>query len=359
MSINGVVQAEYLYNAAGQQVVRRLTQETRTIHSVHDLNGQRIAEYEVDPVTGTSTLLREYVWMDMTPVAVIENGQVYFIRADHIGRPIFATDASGTKVWEATYLPFGGLHTSSGDTIALRFPGQWFQSESGLHQNWMRDYDPTTGRYIQADPLGLVAGVSLYGYANQSPFTYIDPNGEHPLLVAALAGAAIGALVDFGMQFYQYGGRLECINWGQVGMSAALGAIPGGLGHAGKFANPFMKAMGFGKPTWRGKSAFFENSHFIGNRAFKGSSGLGKWFNQSGLNSTYVPWRFHAATDPFARQFLPRNLKRFTPNFGNPFNMYRNGKPLDFGIPLRTPPWLWGGIGAGLWGQQSKCGCDI
>nr|WP_237072773.1 RHS repeat-associated core domain-containing protein [Pseudaestuariivita rosea] len=113
----------------------------------------------------------------MTPVAVIENDQVYFIRTDHIGRPVFATDSNGTKVWQATYLPFGGVHTSSGDTIALRFPGQWFQSESGLHQNWMRDYDPTTGRYIQGDPLGLVDGASVYSYALQNPGRYTDPMG--------------------------------------------------------------------------------------------------------------------------------------------------------------------------------------
>nr|WP_237072772.1 RHS repeat-associated core domain-containing protein [Pseudaestuariivita rosea] len=117
----------------------------------------------------------------MTPVAVIENDQVYFIRTDHIGRPIFATDANGTKVWEATYLPFGGIHTTSGDVIGLRFPGQWFQSESGLHQNWMRDYDPTTGRYIQADPLGLVDGASVYGYALQNPGRYSDPRGEQSI----------------------------------------------------------------------------------------------------------------------------------------------------------------------------------
>ncbi|HCQ64298.1 MAG TPA: hypothetical protein DIU07_03565 [Rhodobacteraceae bacterium] len=58
-------------------------------------------------------------------------------------------------------------------------PGQWFQSASGLHQNWMRDYDPTTGRYIQADPLGLVDGASVYGYARQNPGRYVDPRGEH------------------------------------------------------------------------------------------------------------------------------------------------------------------------------------
>ena len=107
--------------------------------------------------------IREYVWFNGAHFAVIEGGVVSFVRADHIGRPVFATNSTGTKVWSATYNPFGGVHTSTGTLPPNRFPGQWFQSESGLHQNWMRDYDPTTGRYLQADPLGLVAGMSLYG----------------------------------------------------------------------------------------------------------------------------------------------------------------------------------------------------
>jgi len=88
--------------------------------------------------------------------------------------------------------PFGGVHTSTGDLLSARFPGQWFQSgepdqgslqwsdppANGLHQNWMRDYDPTTGRYLQADPLGLVDGASVYGYVRQSPMRYTDPTGE-------------------------------------------------------------------------------------------------------------------------------------------------------------------------------------
>ncbi|MBW4709001.1 RHS repeat-associated core domain-containing protein [Roseobacter sp. YSTF-M11] len=87
------------------------------------------------------------------------------------------TEDVGVKVWEASYLPFGGVHTSTGSNPDLRFPGQFFQSENGLHQNWMRDFDPTTGRYIQADPLGLVDGASVYGYALQNPNRYTDPQG--------------------------------------------------------------------------------------------------------------------------------------------------------------------------------------
>jgi len=86
---------------------------------------------------------------------VIEGGVTYYIRTDFIGRPVLATNTAGTVAWTAKYLPFGGVEVATGANINLRFPGQWFQSESALHQNWMRDYDPTTGRYIQADPLGL------------------------------------------------------------------------------------------------------------------------------------------------------------------------------------------------------------
>ena len=87
----------------------------------------------------------------------------------------------GSVVWAASYLPFGGIDQVYVDTLALeqnlRFPGQWFQAETGLHQNWMRDYDPTTGRYLQADPLGLVDGASVYGYARQSPVRWTDSTG--------------------------------------------------------------------------------------------------------------------------------------------------------------------------------------
>jgi len=56
----------------------------------------------------------------------------------------------------------------------------------------MRDYDPTTGRYIQADPLGLVDGASVYNYVRSNPARYVDPRGELTLVGGAIAGGAIG-----------------------------------------------------------------------------------------------------------------------------------------------------------------------
>ncbi len=65
-------------------------------------------------------------------------------------------------------------------THNLRFPGQYFDAETGLNYNMMRDYDPTSGRYIQSDPWGLFSGVNLYGYSRSNPNTFVDPNGTNP-----------------------------------------------------------------------------------------------------------------------------------------------------------------------------------
>ena len=87
------------------------------------------------------------------------------------------------------------MRTTNGVPIEARFPGQWFQSESGLYQNWMRDYDPTTGRYIEADPLGLVDAASIYGYAGQNPVMNMDPRGECFGPAAPLFWYCVGAAI--------------------------------------------------------------------------------------------------------------------------------------------------------------------
>ena len=94
-SINGVVQAEYKYNYLGQQAIRTLMQTGQVINSVYGPDGNRMAEFEYDPVAGSSSLLREYVWFEGKPVAVVEGGVVYFVRSDHIGRPVLRRTGRG------------------------------------------------------------------------------------------------------------------------------------------------------------------------------------------------------------------------------------------------------------------------
>ena len=90
------------------------------------------------------------------------------------------TNAAGASVWSAVWLSWGGAHTITGAEINdARFPGQWFQLEAGLHYNWHRAYDPTIGRFTQSDPMEFVDGPSLFAYAGNSPFEYVDPTGRY------------------------------------------------------------------------------------------------------------------------------------------------------------------------------------
>ena len=88
------------------------------------------------------------------------------------------TDASGTVVWAADYKPFGeATITVSTITNNLRFPGQYFDVETGLHYNYYRDYNPVIGRYIESDPIGLLGGINPFLYALDNPGIFVDPFG--------------------------------------------------------------------------------------------------------------------------------------------------------------------------------------
>ncbi len=88
------------------------------------------------------------------------------------------TDSTGAVVWAADYKPFGeATVTVSTITNNLRFPGQYFDAETGLLYNLNRDYNQVIGRYIEADPIGQKSGINLYQYVDSNPVNWIDPEG--------------------------------------------------------------------------------------------------------------------------------------------------------------------------------------
>jgi RHS repeat-associated protein len=104
--------------------------------------------------------------------------KLYFFINDHLGTPKVVTDETGAVVWKADYQPFGDVDVMV-NTIEnnLRFAGQYYDEETGLHYNYHRYYDPKTGRYLTPDPIGLAGGINLFAYVKNNPITYIDPEG--------------------------------------------------------------------------------------------------------------------------------------------------------------------------------------
>ena len=188
-NVGGSTLATYTYNGRGERVKK----DGASITYYHyDQGGQLIAETDA---TGTTQV--EYIYIDGQPVSIVTSGTLNFIHTDHLGTPQQMTDATQAIVWKADYSPFGeAAMTTELITNNLRFPGQYYDEETGLHYNYFRYYDPTLGRYITSDPIGLLGGFNTYGYALQTPLVNIDPKGLVPPLVAAgFCGAgAIGPL---------------------------------------------------------------------------------------------------------------------------------------------------------------------
>jgi RHS repeat-associated protein len=119
-------------------------------------------------------------------VTVTPPQALYYIHADHLGTPRAITRPSdNAKVWEwSNSEPFGNnapnedpANTGTAFKFNLRFSGQYYDAETGTHYNYFRDYDPSTGRYIESDPSGLRGGINTYAYVLGNPLTLIDPFG--------------------------------------------------------------------------------------------------------------------------------------------------------------------------------------
>ncbi|WP_192560155.1 RHS repeat-associated core domain-containing protein [Pseudomonas allokribbensis] len=105
----------------------------------------------------------------------------FYYQLDHLGTPQELTDYSGDIVWSAKYSAYGkvtSLELATEDYLdqPLRFQGQYFDAESGLHYNRHRYYDPDAGRYLTPDPVKLAGGLNQYQYV-PNPTGWVDPLG--------------------------------------------------------------------------------------------------------------------------------------------------------------------------------------
>ncbi|MFK2931886.1 RHS repeat-associated core domain-containing protein [Dyella agri] len=182
VQLNGQTVGNYTYSALGERIGKVASfPQAVTERYAYNEAGQLIGEY------GTTN--RDYIWLGGLPVAVVDNtingsvttSTVNYVTADQLGTPRVVANSAGTVIWQLPYVgnPFGEHQPTSttGYVLNLRFPGQYYDAESGLVHNGFRDYCPACGRYIQSDPVGLAAGMSTYAYTGSSPLNASDRLG--------------------------------------------------------------------------------------------------------------------------------------------------------------------------------------
>lgn len=161
------------YNSLSHRVLKTLANSSKETYHF-DEAGHLITVTDQAGVT-----LRDYIYWGDQQIALISNGTTYYIHNDHLNTPQVITNQSQQVVWMGDYEPFGKVASNANNSIEIfsRFPGQYLDNETGLYYNYFRDYDPSIGRYIESDPIGLEGGINTYGYVDGNPIVYSDTLG--------------------------------------------------------------------------------------------------------------------------------------------------------------------------------------
>jgi len=177
----------YLYNGKGERVGKKKTLAGSPVgasYFVYDEGGRLLGEY-----TASGAAVAEYLYFNDALYAVATPTDLYYVETDHLGTPrTLVSSARQTVVWSWDALDAKGAFGASAPdadpdhdgvpmVFNLRFPGQYYDAETGLHYNYFRDYEPGTGRYVESDPIGFAGGVNTYAYVENDPLDGIDFDG--------------------------------------------------------------------------------------------------------------------------------------------------------------------------------------
>ena len=172
-----------IYNALGQRV-ETSGGAAGTVLDAYDEAGHLLGEYD-----GSGNLIEETVWLGDIPVATLRPHtgggiDIFYVHTDQLNTPrAVSRPSDNALMWTWYSDPFGTDAANENPAGAgtfqynLRFAGQLFDGQAGLHDNHLRDYDPATGRYLESDLVGLDAGINTYAYALEDPVWYSDPLG--------------------------------------------------------------------------------------------------------------------------------------------------------------------------------------
>lgn len=172
--------AAYTYDDASQRV-QKVVNGVATLFAYDD-GGRLIGEYNA---SGAPFL--ETIYLGNIPLVLFKGNAAYYVHSDYRNTPRVIENGSRQVVWRWDATPFGDSAADSNPsslsstfTYNARYPGQYYDSESGLHHNWHRSYDSALGRYLESDPIGLNGGINTYAYVGGNPIRDTDPTGLSP-----------------------------------------------------------------------------------------------------------------------------------------------------------------------------------
>ena len=236
----GSVAETYLYNHRGERIARSPTGAPER-HSAYDEDGQWLGDF-----SSSGQVVQQVIWLDRFPVALVGEQPVgtsmlAYVQSDRLGAPRLLIDpVTDAALWEWSSKGevFGSQAPNTDPAgngasveLALRFPGQQATVASALYYNYQREYDATTGRYSQSDPIGLRGGSSTYSYVGSSPLRYVDPLGlvrwtGYAHGIAAGGGGLALAFYNFHLTSECVGGRMAIVDldviWGGGGLGAPV-----------------------------------------------------------------------------------------------------------------------------------------
>jgi RHS repeat-associated protein len=244
-SIAAGVTTSYAVNGLGERV-RKIGSDVpngEVNEYVYDEQGHLIGGYN-----STAGIVNETIYLANIPVAVLTGSggaTVYSVSADWLNTPHIIQNASKENIWTWDHYAFGDNapnQNPSGLGIFVynpRFPGQYKDAETGLNYNINRDYNPTLGRYVESDPIGLNGGINTYGYVNANPMAGIDIYGLLNIIKGVPPGSVLYTTSD-GQTFWAPKSSNFCLAYyaGQenslvIGFSVA--AADAAIGHFGTF----------------------------------------------------------------------------------------------------------------------------
>ena len=301
-----------LFNASGQRISKTVNGTTYNYHYLGD--------QLVEMAWGANRM--HFTYDAVGPLSVNYNGTDYFYLRNAQGDVTGLVDSAGTKVvsyaydpWGKTWDASGTLATTLGTFNPLRYRGYVYDTETGLYYLNSRYYNPTWGRFINADTTDVLGASldkanwdkNLFAYCDNNPIIRVDHGGQIWMLIGAAVGAFVSGAVSAISQYATTGS----INWKTVGINAAAGAVSGALA-----------TTGIGLVASIGANAGLGGAAYVSDQIVNGdeitldglvtntiAGGVGGAIGGSGANAKGLSAAWKSASNSITRELRRANIK--------------------------------------------------